>query len=273
MLTNESIGSFGAHLITNGASTETARHYTSDLRQVVAWGWNIYTPKDWPTTETMFAQYLTEHRAGWSPNTTLRKLAAFRSWAKFMRAPMGFLANYKAPKAPPPQPHPIPEGIPGVLAMIMSTRNHRHRALLVLTGLMGLRVGEAVSITPDHIDLERMECRFRGKGDKTRVVPISAIAWQYLKKGYEKALRDRSTLVNLTNSGARKAIPRHGRKAGLSRPIRTHDMRATFATRAYGDTKDLRAVQELLGHADSKTTQVYTGVSDAAKRAAVEFEV
>ena len=115
-----------------------------------------------------------------------------------------------------------------------------------------------------------MTLRVRGKGDKTRHVPISGAAWESIEKARKLAIDNGTTLVDRTERGARAAITRHAKNAGLSRHVSSHDMRATLATAAYESTHDLRAVQELLGHADAKTTQVYTGVSMAAKRAAVE---
>lgn len=213
--------------------------------------------------------YLTEKRALWSPRTTARHLTSFRSYATYCGAPAGFLAGYRAPIADRPKPHPIPEGIPGVLAMLKTTRNPRHKALITLTGLMGLRVGEAISIRPEHFLFPDMVLVVRGKGDKTRRVPINATAWINLHFAYEIALARGTTLVDRGDRGARKAITRHAQNAGLGH-VKSHDMRATLATAAYQTSGDIRAVQEILGHASVVTTQVYTNVTERDMRTALE---
>ena len=154
--------------------------------------------------------------------------------------------------------------------MIERTRNPLHRALLTLTGLMGLRVDEAIHVVPQHFNMAEMTLTVRGKGDSTRVIPISTMAWKYLEPRYKMCLPVYCRLVPYSNRGARKAITRHGANANISRRVSSHDMRATFLTAAYAKTKDLRAVQELAGHADPKTTMTYTQISMTAMREAAD---
>lgn len=266
MLTHQSIDAFLNTLTINAASANTIRAYRIDLSSALPYA---ASATDWASTEVALARYLNDARLTLAPKTIERRLGTFRVWARWAGHP-GLLANYRAPKPAPPQPHPIPEGIDGVVRMIASTRNPRHKALCALTGLMGLRVAEATSIKPDDFDLDNMLLRVRGKGDKLRYVPISDTAWKHLRSARNLAMKNGTTVVRLTPDGARRAITRHARKAGLSRHVSSHDMRATLATAAYELTHDLRAVQEILGHSDSKTTQVYTQVSQTAKRAAME---
>lgn len=278
MLNQQSIDNFIDHLTVNGASANTLRAYRADLEQ--ACEWIILHPRNWYEMEGALATYLTHHRSQWAPKTVQRKLGTFRSWGKWNGAPDTFLSKYKAPKPAPPQPHPIPEGIDGVKAMIARTRNSQHKALCALTGLLGLRVGEAITVRPCDFNVSEMTLTVRGKGDKTRVVPVSDYAWQCIRLQYSKRIVGdgrrsfdagyQLPLVSLTNRGARKAITRHAKNAGLSRHVASHDMRATFATAAYQKSKDLRAVQELLGHASSVQTQVYTGVSMSTMREAAD---
>ena len=272
MLTMTSIENYLANLIANGASEETTRAYRPDLTGALAYVGRTGAPPalDWPTTEAAFKSYLNDNRGTWAPKTTRRRLGTLRSWARYSGAPDTFLGDYRAPIPAPPQPHPIPESIDGVLRMIMSTRNPRHRALCTLTGLMGLRVHEAVDVRPDDFDMAEMTLTVRGKGSKTRIVPVSETAWKHLHKAYALADANGTTLVRIGNRGARAAISRHARNAGLSRHVASHDMRATFATAAYRKSKDLRAVQNLLGHADPATTQVYTEVAMTQMRNAAE---
>lgn len=266
MLTEDSVHEFIAHLMVNGYSGETCRAYHTDLMQTVK---NTSPATDWRSLEVQVATYLNANRSTWSPKTMQRRLSSIRSWARWVDPGINFMARYRAPKVTETPPHPIPEGIDGVKRMIASTRNPRHRALCVLTGVLGLRVDEAVNVKPSDFDLNEMELKVRGKGDKTRVVPVTPFVWKHIERAYDMAVKNGTTLVRLSNSGARKAIPRHGRNAGLSRPIRSHDMRSTAATAMYAATHDLRATQEVLGHANAQTTQRYTLVSKNAMRAAV----
>ena len=268
MLSKTTIEAYLSSLVWNGASENTIRCYRTDL--LTALDYIGANAPDWPSLERGAQTYLNNVRSQWAPKTTQRRLGTLRSWARWAGAPATFLAAYKAPTPAPAQPHPIPEGIPGVIAMIRTSRNPRHRALCALTGLMGLRVAEAIAVRPEHFDLTEWTLTVRGKGDKTRIVPISTLAWGFLTRAYADAVAAGGVLVPLTNRGARAAITRHARNAKLSRHVASHDMRATFATAAYDKTKDLRAVQELLGHADAKTTQTYTQVSMTQMRRAVE---
>jgi site-specific recombinase XerD len=169
-------------------------------------------------------------------------------------------------------PHPIPEGLDGVKRMIEVARNHDQVALVGLMGLCGLRVSEALDCTVPDFDLHDMMLSVRGKGDKTRHVPVSSLAWATLADPIVAAMdRPDRHLVQYQDRSARKCITALGRKAGLSRSISSHDLRATFATEAYNHTKDQRVVQELMGHASGATTEIYIGVTTAKMKAAVEF--
>ncbi|MGE0342593.1 MAG: tyrosine-type recombinase/integrase [Porticoccaceae bacterium] len=284
VISEGSIDKFLLSLLVNGASANTTRAYRSDLMGFLDWAIKLgATPvTSWRATEELAATYLNLKRPTWKPRTTLRKLSALRTWADF-HGQGEFLARYKGPTPGALQPHPIAEGIAGVEAMINSvskvhdgrrTEENHHRALIALTGLMGLRVEEAVTVTAGDVDLNEMSLTVRGKGDKTRIVPITEKAWGILRPSYERAsvaLSDRR-LVLLTNGGARASLRRHGERAGLSRPVASHDMRMTAGTAMYAQTGDIRATQENLGHASVETTVGYTGVALAARRAAMEVQ-
>lgn len=156
--------------------------------------------------------------------------------------------------------------------MIDRTRNPLHKALLALNGLLGLRIDEVIHVCLDHFDLNEMTLKVRGKGDKTRIVPVSSRAWTTIKPRYDAcAAANLSFLVPYSNRGARKAVSRHGRTAGLSRHVVSHDLRATALTAAYDKSLDLRAVQEIAGHTDPRTTQLYTQVSMTNMRTALDL--
>lgn len=155
--------------------------------------------------------------------------------------------------------------------MMDGARTAEQKALCVLIGLLGLRVSEALGCEFDHFDLNNMTLTVRGKGDKTRTIPVSDEVWEHLIDRVAELRRSRTErFVTYTDRGARKALTVLGEKVGLTRHVSSHDLRATFATAAYDKSLDLRAVQELLGHASSQTTEVYTGVQMLTMREAAK---
>ena len=156
--------------------------------------------------------------------------------------------------------------------MIEQTRNIEQEALVALGGFMGLRVSESLGFCTHHLDLDSMLATIRGKGDKTRVIPVSSQAWTHIAPAYAMAMsKPDHRLVSYQDRFARQIITNLARRANLKREVTSHDLRATFATAAYDKTRDIRAVQELLGHASSETTEIYTGVLMENLRKAVDF--
>jgi len=235
------------------------------------------TPETGEDLSTAMAQYVTEHRTQWKPKTVQRKLTALRAFGRHHGADV--LMRYRAPSPPRAVPHPLPEGVSGVLAMIEAADTPQRAALITLLGLAGLRIHEALDVYPDDFDLADRTLYVRGKGDKARVVPVSDAAWVHLVAAYTDAIlrqvkaegAKKCPLVGLTDRRARQVVTDIGKKAGISRPVSSHDLRATFATAAYSKTRDIRAVQDLLGHSNSKTTEIYTGVAESAMREASEI--
>lgn len=270
MLTDSTLRSFLNSLTTEGLSENTRIAYKKDCLAFLTWRVTKPVTLAWPETEALAAQFLNECRQQLAPKTVIRYRGTLRRWAEFDGCPFAFLAKYRTPPAPPAVPHPLPEGIQGVLAMIASTTNPKHKALCALTGLVGLRVDEATNVEPSDINLHERSVTICGKGEKTRIVPLTDMVLGIIMPAYKLAVANGTTLVDLTESGARKSIRRHGRRAGLSRDVASHDMRSTAATEMYERTHDIRAVQEILGHSDVRTTQGYTKISEAAKRAALE---
>jgi site-specific recombinase XerC len=211
------------------------------------------------------------NRSTWGPKTVGRRLTTLRSFARWAKVDCENLAEFKAPTPARPVPHPLPEGIAGVHAMIAVAKNDRQRAMLALCGLCGLRLHEALAVRPVDVNVGDMTVRVHGKGQKMRDVPLSAEAWHALLGAVTSAvIESRPTVVDYADRFARKVVTNCGQRAGLSRPVSSHDLRATFLTAVYNKTKDLRAAQELAGHASSNTTETYTGVVMATMRGAVE---
>jgi site-specific recombinase XerD len=215
-------------------------------------------------------KFLNTIRTEKAARTVERYLGTLRTFGKWAGIE-GALEDYLPPKAAKPQPHPLPEGIEGVKAMLNVAHTQHHKNLVALTGLAGLRVNEAVTLPCRNVDLTERTVLVRGKGDRERVVPLSELVVRTLAPTLLNAHGD-ALLVPLHERTARKVITRLSERAGLGRPAASHDMRATFATAAYEVSGNLRAVQELLGHADSRTTEIYTGITMQSMRAALPGE-
>jgi integrase/recombinase XerD len=152
----------------------------------------------------------------------------------------------------------------------------RDRAILELAYSSGLRASELSSLTLTQVDLDNGFVRVFGKGARERIVPLGDSArdaiQSYLVSARPKLLKSR-TGSELFLSERGKAISRktiwlmvrtHAKRAGLDKPVKTHLLRHSFATHLLSGGADLRAIQEMLGHASITTTQIYTAV--ASKR-------
>jgi site-specific recombinase XerD len=225
------------------------------------------------TFEDQAMKWLNATRKEAAPKTTGRRLTSLRAFAKWAGWE-AVLTDYSTPTPAKPVPHPLPEGIDGVRRMLVIAKYDNERALVALCGLCGLRVSEALSVIPHDFDLESMTLTIRGKGDKTRIVPVSREAWNILAPAVTRAYcgqKDGGSVVDMYDRQARRCVTRLGRKAKLKRHISSHDLRATFATAVYDKTMDIRLVQDLLGHSSVETTQVYTGVGMDKMKKGVEL--
>ena len=149
----------------------------------------------------------------------------------------------------------------------------RDRALLELIYACGLRASEATGLLVGDIDLDEGVMRARGKGSKERMIPVGSAAVHALRVYLEDSrpklvgIDDEEHLfVNqrggaLTRQGLYKIVQGHARAAGLAGLMSPHTLRHTFATHLLAGGCDLRALQEMLGHADIATTQIYTHLS------------
>lgn len=149
----------------------------------------------------------------------------------------------------------------------------RDRALLELMYASGLRASETVGLDLGDIDLEVGLLRARGKGGKERIVPVGTVAVTAVKRwvGHgraalvgersEAALFTNQRGTRLTRQGLATVVGHHARSAGLSGRMSAHTLRHSFATHLLAGGCDLRVLQEMLGHADLTTTQIYTHLS------------
>jgi integrase/recombinase XerD len=215
-----------------------------------------------------------------STATIHRKTACLRSFYRHVRRE-GLLESDPTATLTPPRrsrklPHVLTRGeIDCLLSQPrgMEPAALRDRALLEVMYACGLRASEAIGLELTDVDLEDRVLRARGKGSKERVVPIGQPAVQalraYLERGRPglvKGAREDHVFVNfrggaLTRQGLYKIVRRHAVTAGLADRMSPHTLRHTFATHLLAGGCDLRSVQEMLGHADVSTTQLYTHLS------------
>lgn len=147
--------------------------------------------------------------------------------------------------------------------------DYRNKAMLELLYATGLRISELVSLTLSDIDLENSFLRIFGKGKKERIVPISNVALKHLNiylKEYRPVILNNTSSNYIFISNAKKNITRQGffkilknecERAGIEKNVSPHVLRHSFATHLLKHGADLRIIQELLGHEDISTTQIY----------------
>ena len=217
------------------------------------------------------------HSKGLAPRTLALVLSAWRGWFRWLARHRGYGANpvlgVRAPKAAKPLPKALSvEGAQQLLASSKedSVLEKRDLAMFELLYSSGLRLAElvALDVADGRLDLAHGEVTVTGKGSKTRTVPVGAkarealAAWittrSTLVRPDEKALfvGARGKRISPAVVGARLAA--WGRRRGLGMRVHPHMLRHSFATHVLQSSQDLRAVQEMLGHASISTTQVYT---------------
>jgi integrase/recombinase XerD len=268
-----------------GLSRNTLEAYRSDLLQYGAWlsrrGLDALA-----VSHADLAAFTAELAAGHddrppvAPATLQRKTACLRSFYRHLRR-TGTLAEdptaqLRAPRQSRRLPHVLTrDEVAKLLGQPTGTEPPalRDRALLEVMYACGLRASEAIALEAGHIDLEAGVLRARGKGNKERLVPIGSAAARaltvYLQRGRPHLVGDRwesKLFVNrrgtgLTRQGLYKIVQRHAASAGLADKMSPHTLRHTFATHLLAGGCDLRSLQEMLGHADIATTQLYTHLS------------
>jgi integrase/recombinase XerD len=269
-------------LLATRRAARTVEAYRRDLEHVSAF---LGASPATATTDDL-ERYLAELRAaGLAPSTLARRTAALRSFYRHQQL-LGERDDNPAAELDLPRRRPkLPRTLsPGEAERLIEAasgtqpRDLRDRALVELLYGAGLRVSEAVSLEKASISLDERLVRCVGKGDKERIVPIGRQAVEavrrYLSRGRPHLdRRHRPELFlnaqggALTRAGAFLILKRRAEKAGLD-PVRVHPhlLRHSFATHLLEGGADLRSVQEMLGHADLSTTELYTHVSDRRRR-------
>jgi integrase/recombinase XerD len=263
-------------------SPRTVAAYRHDLGSLRDW---LGRPVSTATLEEL-ERYVAELRArGLAPSTIARRAAAIRSFFRQQALLGSVKENPAAALELPRRRRQLPRTLsPGEAERLLeasagtSPRALRDRALAELLYGAGLRVSEAVGLERGSVDLENRVVRALGKGDRERIVPIGREAAQALRRylAHGRPHLDRrhrqELFLNaqggaLTRAGAFLILRQLAAKAGLE-PERVHPhlLRHSFATHLLEGGADLRSVQEMLGHADLATTELYTHVSDRRRR-------
>lgn len=223
---------------------------------------------------------LSQKDKGLASNSVARRLAAIKAFYRF-------LVRERMLKADPSNLIDSPKlwkKIPQTLSVnevdaLLSQPNIRNRqgirdkAILETLYATGMRVSEAVNLKTDNVNLDVGFLRCIGKGNKERIIPLGAKAMssirRYLKVSRPQQLKNKEIdFLFLNRFGKKisrqslwKLIKRYAREARIKKPIRPHILRHSFATHLLERGADLRSVQEMLGHANISTTQIYTHIS------------
>ncbi len=212
-----------------------------------------------------------EHRRGLEPASLRAMLSAFRSFFRFLARNGAAQHNPAAIVRSPKVRRKLPEvlDVDEAAALVEVTARDplalRDRAMLELLYSSGLRVSELCSVCWRDLDTDQGLLRVTGKGNKTRIVPVGRLALQALAalRDAQPADADAPILRGrgahaLTPGAVRAAIKRRARSQGVWKRVYPHLLRHSCASHLLESSGNLRAVQELLGHADIGTTQIYT---------------
>lgn len=262
-----------------GFSVNTSGAYRNDLTQFAEFLENVGRDK-WDLDRDVLQRYrsfLYERR--YADTTVARKIAAVRSFLHFLEAEgvvgSDLTEHLASPRIGKYLPHSISEDdVEFLLALPAadSPAGLRDSAMLRMLWATGMRVSELVSLDLEHVDMTTDTVRCTGKGSKERQIPFGlkarAAVSHYLDDGRPSLMRrgtERALFLNhhgdrLTRQGFWLILKSYARKAGIGR-ISPHTLRHSFATHLLNNEAELRVVQELLGHSNISTTQIYTHVS------------
>ena len=268
-----SIDGFLDHLaVERQSSKHTIDAYRRDLQLLVDWA-NAHGVEDVIAlqSEQLRAFVADEHRRKLTPKTLQRRLSACRSFYQWLlrhgRIAANPAASLRAPKTARklPQVLDVDEAVQLVEVPTDAPLGQRDRALLELLYSSGLRVSELCALRWHDLDLAEGQVTVLGKGSKQRVVPVGSHARAALEAWRAESAAKADAPV-FPGRGGKTITPRAvqlrlrqiAQRQGLFKRVHPHLLRHTFASHVLESSGDLRGVQELLGHADLGTTQIYT---------------
>jgi integrase/recombinase XerD len=264
-----------------GLADQSISSYKSDVESMLN---HLKTPFQNIDEEALNQWLIHLGKAGLEPSSTARNISSLRSFFKYLFAESHIIQN---PMTNIEMPR-LNKYLPDCLSIseidsiydeieIESKLGFRDLILIELLYSSGLRVSEALQLTLNDIQLEERILFIRGKGNKERWVPIGDKAFKAIKQ-YLDEIRiqfkpnDPTLLLNnrgnsLSRMGAWKIVEKYAKQSGLDgRKISPHTLRHSFATHLLEGGMDLRVLQELLGHSDLTTTQIYTHLSQQTLR-------
>lgn len=266
--------------VERGLAKATQTSYQQDLITFSAW-LAARKRRTFPEEFGTIQSFLKEQNATKAPASVSRMISALRKFYRFLLREGAISADPMTKIDTPKRAQHLPASLSSqeVDALMAKPDTDkplglRDRAIFELMYATGLRVSEVVDLRLDQLHLAMNLLQVTGKGDKERLVPISPQATQwvdrYLQEARPKLLKrvqPKNVFVNfhggpMTRQGIWKNLKAYIASIGIEKDVTPHTLRHSFATRLLENGADLRVVQELLGHSDISTTQIYTHLSN-----------
>ncbi|MBV9880882.1 MAG: site-specific tyrosine recombinase XerD [Gemmatirosa sp.] len=267
-------------MLESGAATNTREAYARDLVRFTSFALTTGARRPSDLDARTLRSYVYRLKdLGLSPASIRRGVSALRTYYRFLLGEGHVMRDPTERLETPARWRTLPEvlsvdEIERLLAApsLDEPLVFRDRAMLELAYGAGLRVSEWIGVGVKDVMLDELLVRVFGKGGKERLVPIGgkavgavAVYLRELRPRLEKGQAKGTLFLNargepLTRMGAWKILRKHVERAGIEKTVTPHTLRHSFATHLLEGGADLRAVQEMLGHADISTTQIYTHV-------------
>jgi integrase/recombinase XerC len=257
-------------------SPHTLKNYQRDLNQLMVFMEQRGVEQWQQLDEAMVRQYIGQrHRQGNSAKSIQRLLSSLRSFLDFLIIEGELKANpakaVRGPKSGRKLPQTLDVDQAGQLLNFKADTPDAFcdKAFMELFYSSGLRLSEVENLSMNDIDLTEAVVQVTGKGNKTRRVPVGRQAidairrWLKIREAYTNELTENALFIDvkgirLTGNRIRNRIKKRAKQQGISERVYPHLLRHSFASHVLESSSDLRAVQEMLGHADISTTQIYT---------------
>ena len=257
-------------------SENTISSYKRDLNKI-----NLYLKKDFiKLTKADIQKYIQDLSKNKNSNTISRTISSLKSFYKFLEinkyTNTNPLTTIISPKTARKLPKVLSEEEVNKLLDINLNNDfdYRNKAMLELMYSSGLRVSELINLTVNDVDLKNSLVRIFGKGSKERIVPLNDYATEalnnYILYHRPKLFKQKESnylfLNNhgnqMTRQGFFKTLKKIAKEKGIKSELSPHTLRHSFATHLLKYGADLRSIQELLGHSDISTTQIYTHITN-----------
>jgi integrase/recombinase XerD len=266
----------------------TLESYARDLQALGLYAAGVERAPEQLTRRDLEALVRSLMSEGKSPRSVARLVACVRGFYRFLvvhhHVSDSPAVDLQAPRAWKVLPKFLsPDDVERLLKApdTRTAKGVRDRALIELLYATGLRVSELVTLRPQDLHLDAGYLTTTGKGRKQRIVPVGDEAGEWVGRYMRTArpallgkrqsprlfVNARGGGIGMTRVGFWKILKSYGREAGIARQISPHVLRHSFATHLLERGADLRAIQQMLGHADLSTTQIYTHILDARMRA------